>query len=180
MEQYIKDFKLHNKVSNEIIERYKENVPNEIIALWRKYGFGSFMQGYFKSVNPDEFKGILEHSSKRYKDAIVLFATGMGDLLIWSDGYVRLLNFRYGTVKTIMFTFEFFFSNIFDEEFRNEDLSWQPYPLAMEKYDELKYEECFGYTPLLGLGGEEKVDFLKKVKLKEHMLITNEFMGPVE
>lgn len=79
-----------------------------------------------------------------------------------------------------MFTFEFFFSNIFDEEFRNEDLSWQPYPLAMEKYDELKYEECFGYTPLLGLGGEEKVDFLKKVKLKEHMLITNEFMGPVE
>lgn len=41
--------------SNEIIERYKENVPNEIIALWRKYGFGSFMQGYFKSVNPDEF-----------------------------------------------------------------------------------------------------------------------------
>jgi hypothetical protein len=44
MEQYIKDFKMHNEVSNEIIERYKESVPNEIIALWRKYGFGSFMQ----------------------------------------------------------------------------------------------------------------------------------------
>ncbi|MBD0825571.1 DUF1851 domain-containing protein, partial [Aestuariibaculum marinum] len=87
---------------------------------------------------------------QRYKDAIVLFATGMGDLLIWSDGYVRLLNFRYGTVKTIKFNFEFFFSNIFDEEFRNEDLSWQPYSLAMKKYDELAYEECFGYTPLLG------------------------------
>jgi hypothetical protein len=123
------------------------------------------MQGYFKSVNPDEFKGILEHSSQRYKDAIVLFATGMGDLLIWSDGYVSLLNFRYGTVKTIMFTFKFFFSNILDEEFRNEDLSWQPYPFAMKKYD-----ECFGYKPLLGLGGEERVDFLKKAKLEGHIL----------
>jgi hypothetical protein len=33
MEQYIKDFKLHNKVSIEIINRYKESVPIEIIEL---------------------------------------------------------------------------------------------------------------------------------------------------
>ena len=38
----------------------------------------------------------------------------------------------------------------------------------------------FCYTPLLGLGGEEKVENLKKVKLKEHILIITEFMGPVQ
>lgn len=35
MEQYLKDFKLHNKVPSEIIEKYRNHVPNEIIDLWR-------------------------------------------------------------------------------------------------------------------------------------------------
>mgnify|MGYP006373279059 FL=1 len=163
-----------------MIIKYTKLVPNEIIDLWSNYGFGTFMQGYFKSVNPEEFKEILGESSQRYKDSFVLFATGMGDLVIWSDGYVRLINYRYGVVKTIMFTFEFFFQNINDLEFKDEDLSWQPYPEALKQYGELDYDECFGYTPLLGLGGAEKVENLKKVKLKEHILIITEFMGPVQ
>jgi len=180
MEQYLKDFKLHSKVPSEIIEKYKELVPNEVINFWSNYGFGTFMQGYFKSVNPEEFIEILEESCPRFKGSIVLFATGMGDLIIWADGYVGLLNYRYGIVKIIMFTFEFFFQNIADLEFRNEDLSWQPYPEALKQYNELEYDECFGYTPLLGLGRAEKVENLKKVKLKEHILIITGFMGPVE
>ncbi|WP_235182914.1 T6SS immunity protein Tdi1 domain-containing protein [Gracilibacillus boraciitolerans] len=34
--------------------------------------------------------------------------------------------------------------------------------------------------PLLGLGGAEKVENLKKVKLKEHILIITEFMVSVQ
>lgn len=180
MEQYLKDFKLHNKVPNEIIEKYTKLVPSEIIEFWSNYGFGIFMQGYFKSVNPEEFKEILMVSSQRYKDSVVLFATGMGDLVIWSEGYVRLLNYRYGVVKTIMFTFEFFFQNINDLEFKDEGLSWHPYPEALKQYGELNYDDCFGYTPLLGLGGSEEVENLDKVKLKEHILVITELLGPIE
>ncbi|EEK72657.1 hypothetical protein bcere0007_28830 [Bacillus mycoides] len=162
MEQYLKDFKLHNKVSSEIIEKYKHVVPNEIINLWSNYGFGTFMQGYFKSVNPEEFKEILEESSQRYKDSIVLFATSMGDLVIWADGYVRLLNFRYGVLKTLMPNFLYFFKSLDSEKFRDEYLKWQPYPKAVEICGEISYDECFGYTPLLGIGGVEKVENLKK------------------
>ena len=78
MEQYLKDFKLHNKVPSETIEKYKNLVPNEIINFWSNYGFGTFMQGYFKSVNPEEFKEILEESSQRYKDSIVIVCYGYG------------------------------------------------------------------------------------------------------
>ncbi|EAC4136138.1 hypothetical protein D2130_06680, partial [Listeria monocytogenes] len=102
MEQVLSDFKLNNEVPNEVIEKYKNLVPKEIITLWKDYGFGTFMQGYFKSVNPDEFNDILQECSQRYTNSIVLFATGMGDLVIWADGYVRLLNFRYGILKTVM------------------------------------------------------------------------------
>lgn len=180
MEQYLEDFKLNTNVPNEIIEKYRNQVPKEMIEFWRNYGFGTFMQRYMKSVNPEEFKEILVESSQRYQNSVVLFATGMGDLVIWSDGYVRLVNYRYGAVKTIMFTFEFFFQNINDPEFRDEDLSWQPYLDAIRTYSAPDYEECFGYTPLLGLGGNEKVENLSKVKLKEHILVITEFMGPVQ
>src|SRR5699024_12786951 len=114
MNECLKDFKLCNKVSTEIIEKYKNRVPNEMIDLWSNYGFGTFMQGYFKSVNTDEFKLILEESSQRYKHAIVLFATVMEDLIIWSDVYVRLLNYRHVIIKTIMYTLEFYFQNMND------------------------------------------------------------------
>ncbi|TYR78598.1 DUF1851 domain-containing protein [Priestia megaterium] len=180
MEKLLSDFKMNSKVPSEIIERYKNIVPKEIIDFWQNYGFGTFMQGYFKSVNPEEYIDILQESSQRYKDSVVLFATGMGDLVIWAEGYVRLLNFRYGVLKTVMPNFLYFFKSLDSEKFREEYLKWQPYPKAVENWGGISYEECFGYTPLLGLGGAEKVENLKKVKLKEHILIITEFMGPVQ
>lgn len=129
----LEDFKLVERVSDDILEEYRAKLPEEMINFWTKYGFGIFMGGYFKSVNPAEYKDILESTSERYTDGIVLFATGMGDLIIWSDGYVRLLNYRYGMVKTIFFSFEFFFEDTADEEFRIADLMWNPYQEAVKK-----------------------------------------------
>jgi len=174
------DFNLKNKVPNSTIEKYNNVVPNEIKHLWESYGFGTFMNDYFKAVNPDEYEDLLQTTSQRYKDGIVFFATSLGDLIIFSDNYVRILMYRYGKVKTIMYTFEFFFQNIFDSDFQSEDLLWKPYSEAVQKYGEPAYDECFGYVPLLGLGGPEKVENLQKVKLKEHILLISEFMGPIE
>lgn len=180
MENLLNDFKLYSKVPSDLIEKYKGIVPKEIIDLWQNYGFGTFMQGYFKSINPEEFQYILQKCSLRFTDSPVLFTTGMGDLVIWADGYVRLLNFRYGVLKTVMPNFLYFFKSLDSDRFRDEYLKWQPYPEAINKYDELDYDECFGYTPLLGSGGPEKVENLKKVKIKEHILLITQLMGPIQ
>ena len=180
MEKILTDFKVNSKVPSEIIKKYKNLIPNEIIDLWQEYGFGTFMQGYFKTVNPEEYMDILQDCSERYKESVVLFATGMGDLVLWADGYVRVLNFRYGVLKTVMPNLLHFFKSLDSEKFRDEYLQWQPYPEAVKNFGELPYDECFGYTPLLGLGGSEKVENLKKVKLKEHILVITELMGPIQ
>src|SRR5699024_11330436 len=78
------------------------------------------MNDYFKAVNTDEYEDLLQTTSQRYKDGIVFFATSLGDLIIFSDNYVRILMYRYGKVKTIMYTFEFFFQNIFDSDFQRD------------------------------------------------------------
>ena len=82
------DFKLEKKVSNETIEKYKNKVPKELIEVWRKYGFGSLLNGYLKIVNPEDYKEVLVESYIQTEDepiefTSVIFATGMGDLLIW-------------------------------------------------------------------------------------------------
>ncbi|MBC2315546.1 DUF1851 domain-containing protein [Listeria booriae] len=176
----LEDFKLVEKVSEEILGEYRPKLPEEMINFWTKYGFGTFMEGYFKSVNPIEYKDILEDTSERYTDGIVLFTTGMGDLIIWSDGYVRLLNYRYGIVKTIFFSFEFFFEDTADDEFRVEELMWNPYQEAVKKLGIPAYDECFGYVPILALGGAEKVENLQKMKLKEHILLISALAGTIE
>ncbi|EIT84007.1 hypothetical protein A374_18279 [Fictibacillus macauensis ZFHKF-1] len=41
MEEILYDFKENRKAPNEIIEKYKNLVPKEIIDLWQEYGFGT-------------------------------------------------------------------------------------------------------------------------------------------
>lgn len=112
--------------------------------------------------------------------AIPLFTTAMGDLLVWEDQYLLLLNYRKHEVNVLAKNFKFFLNDIFDDYYLKVAMDWLPYPDAMKKYGIPDFDECFGYVPLLGLGGTEKVEHLKKVKLTEHIDMITEFMGSIE
>lgn len=67
-----------------------------------------------------------------------------------------------------------------DEHFVEKYLEVDKYSKAVSKLGELEYDECFGYVPLLGLGGSEKVENLKKVKIKEHIELITQLVGKIE
>ncbi|WP_121616336.1 T6SS immunity protein Tdi1 domain-containing protein [Virgibacillus halodenitrificans] len=181
METIFSDFINNETATEDVIFKYKEKLPEELIVTWKKYGFGTLINGFLKVINPNDYSDILERSYVRNEQAIPMFTTAMGDIIVWEkDKYVNLLNFRKGYVNVISSGFEFFFDDLQDKDFMNEELMWEPYPEAISKYSPPNYDECFGYTPLLGLGGTEKVENLKKVKLKEHILIITEFLGPIK
>ncbi|WP_339178191.1 T6SS immunity protein Tdi1 domain-containing protein [Paenibacillus sp. FSL H8-0317] len=174
-------FVLEEKASDTVIENYKGLIPTEITDIWSEYGFGSILNGYLKIINPDDFKGILVDLYVRHEDSIPLFTTSMGDLIVWEKGrYLNLLNYRKGTVNVIAAGFDFFLEDINDESFLEEELDWLPFTEAIEKYGEIKFDECFGYVPILGLGGYERIESLSKVKLIEHIYLITQFMGPIE
>jgi hypothetical protein len=54
------------------------------------------------------------------------------------------------------------------------------YPKAVEMYGPLAYDECFGYVPLLGLGGSEQVKNPQKVKIKEQIMLITALLGPFD
>lgn len=181
METVFNDFTRYKIADETIISKYKGILPGELIETWERYGFGIFANGFLKVINPDDHLNILESSYIRHKQAIPIFTTAMGDIIVWEkDKYVNLLHYRKGHVNVVSSGFEFFFDDLKDDDFMNDELVWHPYPKAVSKYGAPNYDECFGYTPLLGLGGTEKIKNLRKVKLKEHLHIITEFIGPIE
>ena len=45
------------------------------------------------------------------------------------------------------------------------------YKKAVAKYGKLAHDECFGFVPLLALGGFKDVDHMDKVKVLEHIYL---------
>lgn len=180
-----KDFKKVSEVEEYTINKYKNMLPEDLIEAWKTYGYGTFMNGYLKIINPDEFSFLVNESYLRSDGTVPIFSTSMGDIILFEkdenlESYIVMINYRKGKTKVLASKYSLFLRFLEEEAFRQKALDWLPYPEALESYKEPEYDECFGYTPLLGLGGSEKVENLKKVKLKEHILIITELMGPVQ
>lgn len=174
------DFNPENQIPKETIEKYSGRIPDEIIEVWKEYGAGSLLKGYLKVINPDDYTEILQDSYVRSQVAIPVFTTALGDILVWEDGYITILKFRKSEVDIVCKGCKHFFNNLNENYFLTKKLDWNPYSEAVTQYGTPAYDECFGYVPLLGLGGTESVEKLKKVKLIEHIQIITHFMGMLE
>ena len=75
--------------------------------------------------------------------------------------------------------FVFFFSDLLDRDYCNQNLDREQYLEVIKTKGTPEYDEYFGYVPLLGLGGLERVENLQRVKLKEHIFLITEFMGAI-
>src|SRR4028119_2363024 len=89
------------KPTPELIAQYRDLVPGELVEVWEQYGFGTFCDGYLKIVNPDDYTDLLADTYQLTSTAtptrpVVLFATAMGDLLVWELGYLSLVDYRHG------------------------------------------------------------------------------------
>lgn len=175
------DFIKETGVPCEIVKKYSGILPEELIDVWQKYGFGSIINGYLKIINPEEYTDILKNSYFRADVAVPIFVTGFGDIVTWEENeYVCIIRYRRGTFDIILKKFKFFFGNMVDEEFLKMYFDIQKYNEAVTKYGNIKFDECFGYVPLLGLGGSEKVDNLKVVKTREHIELITQLVGRIE
>ena len=168
-----------------LIAQYRDLVPAEVLAVWENFGFGTFCDGYLKVVNPADYADLLADtyqltSTPTSMPPLVLFATAMGDLLVWERDFLVRVDYRHGEAEVVARSFKWFFRDLTDEEYLTERLYWEPYPAARARLGEPAFDECFGYVPLLALGGPETVEHLEKVKLREHIALISQFTGVIE
>lgn len=157
------------KVPDEIILKYSGLLPESIISLWKEDGWCGYADGLFWTVNPDEYTSIA-NEWLHCPDPVIPFArTAFGDLIVWfiisNQIFIDLINVRYQTFDVLGENVDYVFENILNDY----DLESEQFTDAFQKLGSLKADECYGYVPILALGGTESVDNLKIVKLKEHI-----------
>lgn len=175
--EVLKDFK---KVANGVISEYDGRLPKDIIELWNEYGFGSFLNGYLKVINPHDYDDIVKESYFDADKGIPVMVTGLGDVITYEEGYMVGIFYRYSDSSVLKKGTELFFRDLMDEWYVNNKIKNQQYTKAVVKYGLLEYDECFGYVPLLGMGGKERVENLQKVKIKEHIELITQMVGRIE
>lgn len=64
-------------------------------------------------------------------------------------------------------------------DFQNDYFDVILYQKAIKNYGNLNYQQCFGFTPLLALGGTKNVANLEKVSILEYLSILAQLTGGV-
>jgi len=179
-ESLFKDFLRDKEASQELCQKYSSCVPSDIIKIWQNYGFGSFLDGYLKVINPDDYNELLMDTYFRGNISVPIFVTAFGDILAWEENrYMRILKYKNGIIKGMTSGFDFFWEDLETGAFNEKFFDIEKYKEAVNKMGNLNFDECFAYVPLLGLGGSEKVENLKKVKIREHIELITQLVGKI-
>ena len=175
----LQDFELYAKVPEETIKKYTGKIPEQFIEIWKNYGFGSFLQGYFKTINPDDYIEFVRESYFE-KNCIPLLVTAFGDIIVWErNEFIYILFYRYNDFDGISKGFKYFINDLVDKEFIEDCIKPKGFQEALQLLGAIAYDECYGYVPLLSLGGAEKPENLQKVKLREHLELMYQVQGEI-
>lgn len=177
------EYNIVQKPGKDLLGRFQNKLPDQLIDFWEAYGFGIYMDGYLKIVNPLDFQSCFDEAYRNIDKEIVFGVTAFGDFLTWTGDAIRAVYFKYGKDSIIETgdDMEWFFDmDLADEGFMRDNLKDNNYPKAKERLGDLAFDECFGYVPLLGAGGKEKVDYIEKVKLREHIALIAALVGKIE
>lgn len=183
-EELFKDFVKSTEVPEALYITYESILPKEILEIWKNYGLGSFMNGYLQIINPDEYRELVKDTYLDGNEAIPIMVTAFGDVLIIEEQeYIGIIKYKNGDFKIIdafdVGSCEIFLLDLKDDYYKGKYFEIPQYEKAIAMHGKLAYGECFGYMPLLGLGGAEKVENLQKVKIREHIELITQTVGNI-
>lgn len=188
VKEALKDFKKEGELPADFIEMFKPILPEEFIYVWEEYGLGSFLDGYLRVIDPCAFAQLAEEVVAWGKQCVPLMVTALGDMLVW-DADVQCLEMifcRYGIYK--LWEGELFqhlcggdfFRLLCDKDLTESELEPINYKKTVALQGVPDFDECFGYVPLLALGGGETPEHLKRCKVREHIYLISQMAGRIE
>ena len=176
----LKDFTRVAVMPQEVIKKYKDQVPEELVQIWEECGLGTFLDGYLKVINPDEYLELVQETYFRGGTSIPIFVTAFGDVITWEKNeFLGIIKYKEGIFDIFLENLSLFIKFLPDKSFTDDYFDLPLYHDAIEKYGSLDYTQCFGFIPLLVLGGFKDVNHLDKVKMYEHIFLITQFTGSI-
>lgn len=166
------------KPTAEKLAQFQGKLPEELLAFWKKYGFGNYGGGLLKIIDPTDYVDTLTLWLGQQEDCFPILMTGFGTLFIYrklseTADDICLLDIHYRRSGSFSTGFSDFFEHIlpaepFAEQFLPVDLFQQ----ASVKHGGLAENEIFFFAPALALGGAESIQYIKKgnAVVHQHLL----------
>ena len=176
----LKDFNKVADMPQDVIDKYQDQVPSELLQIWQEDGLGTFLDGYLKVINPDDYSELVKETYFRGESSVPMFVTAFGDIIVLEkNGYIDIIQYKDNTFHIVTKKMSHFLMFILDTGFTDDYFELPLYHEAVEKHGELDHAQCFGFVPLLALGGFKDVDHLDKVKILEHLYLISELVGGI-
>lgn len=158
---------------NAFLAKYANIAPKELLALWQEVGFGTFYNGLFRLLPPEEFifwDDAYLGEPEQITSQIPFMITAFGDIFVWVDdtylneSYVAYINIRNGTWEIIASNIKVLFNVRILSNIRLKMFDLEMFPALVGKLGRLAEDECYGYVPALALGGDNDIDKVERVK----------------
>lgn len=174
--------------SSASLERYKGQLPDQLLKYWDEYGWCGYGKGLFWTVDPEEYEPALEawigNTELMSRDAFhVIARSAFGKLYLWGPrtGAGLMIDAVYGQafIRTSPLVgdkadrgIQSFFAG--QQKTKLDQLDAEESPLfdaALARLGTLAHDEMYGFVPALALGGPARLQNLQKVKAVEHLVL---------
>lgn len=146
-----------------------------LLEYLEHYGESVFMEGLFSFINPPDYETLLKGFPKLKNQSIMPFAkTAMGNfyLIAEVDNEKCIAFYNIQTEEYIYVDDEFnrFLEGYAGSRLYMEDEWYGHIELpALDKCGPVAIDECLTFVPALVFGGDENIENIQKVKLKENL-----------
>ena len=172
-------------VDDTFIAKYADMSYAGLTTLWQEAGLGSYCNGMLKIINPSDYQDALNscYVMDYDKSFLPFMCTAFGDVFAYVknpklNNYIVYLNIRYGTYLILPDNLAALLNKIiFNQSFLKGWFDLENYSVMQEKLGTPDFDECFGYSPLLTMGGSENLENIKIVKTLPYIDIDTQTIG---
>jgi len=157
------------RVGDSVLDKYAKLVPKELMYLWKKDGFGLYNKGLFQTIDPEDYRFVLELWLGKKMDNYTPFAqTAFGELFYYrklsdSEGDICLVDIQYRKIEVITWEMDDFLNNFLTNS--DDQREWLRSDLcndAIEVIGVLGKNEIYTAAPILALGGDFSLSSLSR------------------
>ena len=171
------------------LEALAGRLPPELLAFWREYGLGMWLDGKFQFCRPTDYADLVRQIFEDDPDLLpsathMVGFSAMGQLLLWNEQHKRVeVDLPWLTARVDAFDARkpggpTHFSLVtplshLDHEgsfdvFEQTDAAEPLFARARARLGPLDLGQCYGFVPMLALGGSAKLDRIERLDAEIH------------
>ncbi|EEY50465.1 hypothetical protein VIH_002596 [Vibrio cholerae CT 5369-93] len=178
------------EVPLQALEYYEGILPTNLLAYWERYGWCGYNNGLYWTVNPDDYREIIERLSAISQlddpsENFVIARGAFGDLEIWNRKRGNVI--YYSPVIGLLYQWDidvkpekteaelesdmasFFWTASSSDQDQEDEYEEPLFERALDKLGPLAENEMYAFVPATCLGGKWLLENLQKVDITTHI-----------